>query len=167
MPGKLAWLPARHPPRQPGRDDVIPSGVCRFSSFIRRASCDGCRQTQPRNLSSIYELRNRTPKGGLSTVWSRRFAQNQSRGRSAQNDVRPPIHRRRFFFTPTGTCAKPPPGVKIFFVSSDCAHTHPRPKIVGAQSAVADARRTCLATCTPSAPCNRARTSFRLMLVLR
>ena len=34
-----------------------------------------------------------------------------------------PVHRRRLFFTPTGTCANPPPGVKIFFVSSDCAHS--------------------------------------------
>src|SRR5690348_4036971 len=33
------------------------------------------------------------------------------------------FHRRRFFFTPTGTCARPPPGVKIFLVSSYCAHT--------------------------------------------
>ena len=34
-----------------------------------------------------------------------------------------PGHRRRFFFTPTGTCARPPPGVKIFFVSSDSAQS--------------------------------------------
>src|SRR5690242_11345455 len=32
------------------------------------------------------------------------------------------IHRRRFSFTPTGTCAKPPPCEKIFFVPSYYPH---------------------------------------------
>ena len=54
---------------------------------------------------------------------STRLAQNQKRGRSAQNNARIHTHRGRFFFTPTTTCAIPPHGVKIFLVSSDSAHT--------------------------------------------
>jgi hypothetical protein len=56
-------------------------------------------------------------------------AQNQKRRRlpsvvrAGRMTPRSPVHRRRFFFTPTGTCANPTPRVKIFSVSSDCAPT--------------------------------------------
>jgi hypothetical protein len=39
-------------------------------------------------------------------------------GKKRQNNDPEPDHRRRFFLTPTGTCAVSTPCVKIFFVSS-------------------------------------------------
>jgi hypothetical protein len=62
--------------------------------------------------------------------------------RAYQNRALIAVHRRRFFFTPTGTCANPTPRVKIFLVSSDTAHSHRhaqkkrgaiRPALVGAR----------------------------------
>ena len=106
----------RHPARPDGGREPSCARLCFSRVFCGRA-------TQSKDLSSIYKPRNRTSKGGSSTPCPGASRKTKSAGRSARNDTRSPTHRRRLFFTPTGTCAKPPPGVKIFLVSSYYAHS--------------------------------------------
>jgi hypothetical protein len=68
VPGADPWRDARHPPRINGPRAVILSGVCRFFSFIRRVCCAGCRQTQSKNLSWMYDSATRKLKKAPPTT---------------------------------------------------------------------------------------------------
>jgi hypothetical protein len=69
--------------------------------------------------------RLKSKRGSSSPCAGRRKNRDGSKNRRTplRMTPRPPVHRRRFFLTPTGTCGNPTPRVKIFLVSSDCAHT--------------------------------------------
>jgi hypothetical protein len=162
MPGKLAWLLARHPPTSFGNADAFidalmkeGSGVARvfgFPAFFAGAIGRAPPGRPPLVLADepgrsvaegpLFDFRRTSPLPRREVL---RLHVPALRAKPKAGDTplrmtpRPPVHRRRFFFTPTGTCANPPPGVKISFVSSDCAH-------------LATARRL---------------PTFRLMLVLR